>query len=159
MGWGKAKHNSAIAAGEGCTALLCGFRTLGVAHPCLQEASRVCVTGGDAAPWGLSAAAACTSYQCRGRETSCSPCLMLMWANQPGEASAWSQRHPATNWSSMLFASLRQSCWVVTLPLQWAGNMCFLPAIVLGKLSPQQLCCGSQTSVLQAVLATPLGCN
>lgn len=158
MGWGKAKHSSAIAAGEGCTALLCGFRTLGVARPCPQEAGRVCVAGEDAAPWGLSAAAACTGYQCRGRETICSPRLTLM-GNQPGEASAWSQRSPATNRSSVLFASLRQSCWVVPLPCQRAGNTCFLPATVLGKLSPQQLCCGSQTSVLQAAPATPLGCN
>lgn len=122
MGWGKAKHSSAIAAGEGCTALLCGFRTLGVAYPCLQEAGRVCVTGGDAAPWGLSAAAACTSYQCRGRETSCSPCLMLMWANQPGEASAWSQHHPATNWSSVCSPHCGKAAGLCPFPCSGLGT-------------------------------------
>lgn len=94
----------------------------------------------------------------RGRETSCSPRSAPTWGNQPGEASAWSQRRPAANRNSAVRLTAAKPL-VLPLPRQRAGNTCFLPAAVMGKPSPQQLRYGSQTSGLQAAPATSLGRN
>lgn len=159
MGWGKAKHSSAIAAGKGCTVLLCGFRMLGVAHPCLQEAGRACDWRRCSTP-GVERSRSLYQLSVQGQGDK----LFSMFDADVGKPTWQGKRlEPAP-------PSHKPELHAV--PLTVAKLLGCAPSLAVGwehvlppshsageALSPQQLCCGSQTSVLQAAPATPLGCN
>lgn len=151
------KRSSAIPAGEGDALPRCGLLALGAARPRPQGGQGTCGQRRCGAP-GSSRSLYPLSVQGQGDK------LFSMLDTNMGKPT-WRGEclEPASPSRKPKLCRLphcgKATDWVVPLPRQRAGNTCFLPATVLGNLSPQQPRYGSQTSRLQAALAPPLGRN